>query len=441
MEQKALLSKDTAENVYHCIRCGLCAAHCPVYREIPLEHASPRGKVQLTKKMLENDLSLSEEVKRAFFSTCLLCGSCVANCPSGVDQLSLFSGVRWRAVQKYGADWRKKALFKLLASRWMMSASATIGEWARRNFGGQWIESKIHMGALSVDRVSPFNEKPFTEMAPELVEPKKGNAKAKVLYFHGCATKYVYGDVGMAVVDVLRRMGVEVIIPKDQGCCGLPIFFSGERKASVGVIRETLRLFARDDVDAVIVDCATCGSSLKNEYHHILKDMKGLGEDVTDEEIKAAELLSSKVQDISLFIDSHKEWLPEIKPNGEKIRVTYHDPCHLAKAQKVATQPRNILKSIPNVEYVEMNGAIDCCGGGGSFQIDYPEISARITKRKTDNIEATKAQFCATGCPGCALTISNHLDPSIKVIHTVQILQQALERSENSPSQVSSKSL
>ncbi len=429
MEQKALLGIDTAENVYHCIKCGLCAAHCPVYREVRMEHASPRGKVQITKKILENDLSLTEEVKKTFLSTCLLCGSCVANCPSGVNQISLFSGVRWRALQKYGADWRKRAMFSVLSSRWMMSASAGLGEWARRNFGGPWIESKMKAGALSVERIPVLNEKPFNEMVPDVVEPRQGKVRAKVLYFHGCATKYLYGNVGLAVVDVLTRMGVEVIIPRDQGCCGLPVFFSGERKASIEVIRETLRLFARDDVDAVILDCATCGSSLKNEYYHILKDLKDLGEDVTDAEIRAALLLSSKVQDVSLFIESHRDWLPAMKPAGEKIKVTYHDPCHLAKGQKVVAQPRNLLKSIPGVEFVEMTGAIDCCGGGGSFQIDYPEISAKITKRKTDNIEATKAQFCATGCPGCSLTISNHLDPSIKVIHPVQILQKALQES------------
>lgn len=427
MEQKALLGDEAAENVYHCIKCGLCAAHCPVYREVRMEHASPRGKVQITKKMLENDLSLTEEVKKTFLSTCLLCGSCVANCPSGVNQISLFSGVRWRGLQKYGADWRKRALFRVLSSRWMMSASAALGEWARRNFGGPWIESKIKVGALSMERIPALNEKPFNEMVPEVVEPVKGKVRARVLYFHGCATKYLYGDVGLAVVDVLSKMGVEVTIPKEQGCCGLPVFFSGERKASVEIIRETLKLFARDDVDAVIVDCATCGSSLKNEYYHILKDLKDLGENVTDAEIRAAQLLSSKVQDVSFFIESHRDWLPSMKTEGEKIRVTYHDPCHLAKGQKVTAQPRNLLKSIPNVEFVEMDGAIDCCGGGGSFQIDYPEISAKITKRKTDNIEATKAQFCATGCPGCSLTISNHLDPSIRVTHTVQILQKALQ--------------
>ncbi len=432
MEQKPFFGKEAAENIYHCIRCGLCLPHCPVYREMREESAGPRGKVQISKRLYEGDLTLSEEIKDNYFSTCLLCGSCVANCPSGVNLLSLLQGVRWRGVQKFGTSWKNRLEFKMLSTHWMMSASVIMAEWARRYFGGEWIESKIHLGALSVDRIPPFSEKTFTEMVPEVAEPPKGNVKAKVLYFHGCATKYLNVGVGMAVVEVLTKMGVEVIIPKEQGCCGLPVFFSGERKTALSMIRNNLPLFARDDVDAVIIDCATCGSSLKNEYIHILKDLRELGEDVTADEIRAAELLSSKIQDVSLFIDSHRDWLPEIKPGGEKIRVTYHDPCHLAKAQGVRSQPRNILKSIPNVEYIEMNGADDCCGGGGSFQIDYPEISAKITKRKTDNIEATNAQFCATGCPGCMLTISNHVDPAIKVIHTVQILQQALKRSENS---------
>jgi glycolate oxidase iron-sulfur subunit len=161
---------------------------------------------------------------------------------------------------------------------------------------------------------------------------------------------------------------------------------------------------------------------------HLLKDLRELGEKVTDEEIKAAELLASKTQDVTVFIDAHKDWLPKMSGNGEKIRVTYHDPCHLVKGQKVSAQPRNILKSIPGVEYVEMPGANDCCGGGGSFQVEHAEISAKITKRKIDNAEATGAQVVATCCPGCNVTISNHLDPAkgMKTMHPVQLLQKAL---------------
>ena len=288
MEDKKLLSDNTGENIYHCVKCGLCLAHCPVYKEELLEVASPRGKVQLSRALSEGKLELSEQVKEAFFSTCLLCGSCVANCPSGVQGEHLFSGVRWRAKQKYGIDWKKKLMFQVMASKWLMSKSAALGGWARRNFGGPWIESKLKAGALSVDRIPPFNEKAFSDTVPEVVAPKTGKAKAKVLYFHGCATNYVFGSIGNAVVDVLSRMGVEVLIPKEQGCCGLPIFLSGDRETSVEIIREALKIFARKDVDAVLVDCGTCGAALKNEYVHLLKDLRELGEKVTDEEIKAA---------------------------------------------------------------------------------------------------------------------------------------------------------
>jgi glycolate oxidase iron-sulfur subunit len=427
MEKQELFGENTRENIYHCIKCGLCIAHCPVYKELLVEEATPRGKVQLSRYLSEGSLDMSEEVKEAFFSTCLLCGSCVANCPSGVHGDHLFSGVRWRAVQRYGIDWKKKMMFQLLASKWKMSTSAWFGKWARKMFGAPWIESKLNAGALNVERIPAFNEKPFSETVPEVVKPE-GEARGRVLYFHGCATNYLYGDIGQAVVDVLKKMGVEVIIPKDQSCCGLPIFMSGDRETSLRCIRDTLKLFARTDVDAVVVDCATCGAALKNEYAHLLKDLRELGEQVTDGEIKAAELLSAKMQDVTVFIDEHKEWLPKLDGSGKKIRVTYHDPCHLVKGQKISAQPRNLLKAIPGVEYVELPGASDCCGGGGSFQVEHAEISRKITKRKVDSIRETGAQVLTTCCPGCNLTISNHLDPAIRVLHPVQLLQQALKR-------------
>jgi glycolate oxidase iron-sulfur subunit len=427
METKEVFGENTRENIYHCIKCGLCIAHCPVYKEILLEEATPRGKVQLSRHLSEGNLELSEDVKEAFFSTCLLCGSCVANCPSGVHGDHLFSGVRWRAAQRYGIDWKKKMMFQLLASRWKMSTSAWFGKWARKMFGGPWIEAKLNAGALNVERMPPFNDRPFSESVAEVIKPEgKAKAKAKVLYFHGCATNYIYGDIGHAVVDVLKRMGVEVIIPKDQSCCGLPIFMSGERETSLRCIRDTLKLFAREDVDAVVVDCATCGAALKNEYTHLLRDLRQLGEAVTDEEIRAAELLADKLKDVTVFIDAHRDWLPPMKTGGQKVRVTYHDPCHLVKGQKISAQPRNILKAIPGVEYVELPGASDCCGGGGSFQVEHADTSRKITKRKVDNVQETRAQVLATCCPGCSLTISNHLDPAIKVLHPVQLLQQAL---------------
>ncbi len=431
MADGSLFSDNTKENIYHCIKCGLCIAHCPVYKEALIEEATPRGKVQISRHLSEGSLHLSEEVKNVFFSTCLLCGSCVANCPSGVHGDHLFSGVRWRAAQHYGIDWKKKVMFQLLAHKWMMSPSAWFGKWARKMFGGPRIESKLHAGALDVARIPAFNEKPFSRMVPEVAKPE-GAVRARVLYFHGCATNYLYGDIGLALVDVLKRMGVEVIIPREQTCCGLPIFMSGDRETSLTCIRSTLDIFARSDVDAVVVDCATCGAALKNEYAHLLSDLRQLGEDVKDEEIKAAELLSGKLKDVTVFIEEHRDWLPAMKPamkkDGPGVRVTYHDPCHLIKGQKIGAEPRNILKSLPGMEYVELPGAGDCCGGGGAFQVEHAEISRKITKRKVDNIHDTRATILATCCPGCNLTISNHLDPrgGVKIMHPVQLLQRAI---------------
>jgi glycolate oxidase iron-sulfur subunit len=285
------------------------------------------------------------------------------------------------------------------------------------------------MGTIPLDRVPAFNTIPFTKEAPEVVSPD-GEARAKVLYFHGCATNYLYGDIGGAVLKVLPRMGVEVRTPRPQGCCGIPIFLSGAREASLDCIREVVEGFAQDDVDAVLVDCATCGAALRKEYPHILRELRDLEEDVSEPLLQAAELLASKTRDVMEFIGEHPDWLPEASDEGQKIRVTYHDPCHLLKGQGVGVLPREVLRRLPNVEFVEMENANACCGGGGSFQVEHPETSAAITARKVESIHATGAQVVATGCPGCRLTISAHLekDRHIQVLHPIQLVQMALDK-------------
>jgi glycolate oxidase iron-sulfur subunit len=425
MESKALLSDRTKENIYHCNKCGLCLADCPVYKEVLVESASPRGKVQLSRHILEGDLKLSPRMKE-ILSKCLLCGSCVAACPSGVHGDQLFSGLRWRATQQYGVDWRKRLLFQILSHKWITSTSARLGRWARAIFG-PLVEGHIQMGNLPADRIPKFNAIPFSKEAPEVVTPQ-GEIKARVLYFHGCATNYLYGEIGRAVLDVLPRMGVEVHVPRDQGCCGVPIFLSGARETSLESIRHVLEDFAREDVDAVLVDCATCGVALRKEYSHILRELKDLGEDVDERLVESAELLSSKTRDVMEFIGQHPDWLPEVSETDGRVRVTYHDPCHLLKGQGVGQLPRQVLQRLPNVDFVEMEGANACCGGGGAFQVEHPEISAAITSRKVKNIYATGAQVVATGCPGCRLTIAAHLDNDrqIQVLHPIQLIQMAL---------------
>ena len=425
MGNKVLLSEATQEHIFHCNKCGLCLAACPVYKELLLESASPRGKVQLTKHVLEGDLDLSPRM-REILSHCLLCGSCVPACPSGVHGDRLFSGMRWRATQRYGIEWKKRVLFQILSRKWMTSGSAWLGRWARGLFG-RWVEGGRKVGNLPLERVPSFNPKPFSHEVPEIVRPQ-GEVRARVLYFHGCATEYLYGEVGAAVVSVLPRMGVEVRVPKDQGCCGVPIFLSGAREASLDCIRAVLKAFAGEDVDAVIVDCATCGMALRREYAPMLQELRELGEDVDEDLVNAARLLATKTKDLMEYLGEHREWLPEMGPGAERVKVTYHDPCHLLKGQGVGSFPRSVLQRIPDVQFVEMEGADGCCGGGGSFQVEHPEVSAAITGRNVESIQRTGAQVVATGCPGCRLTIAAHLDPDkqIQVLHPIQLIERAL---------------
>lgn len=425
-EQRPLLSQETLEHIHHCNKCGLCMAACPVYKELLVESASPRGKVQLSRHVMEGDLEITPKVKE-ILSKCLLCGSCVAACPSGVQGDRLFSGLRWRATQRYGVDWKKRVLFQVLARPWMTSASARMGRWARA-LVPKWAEANMRAGNLPLDRIPPLNERPFAAEAPEMTKAQ-GELRARVMYFHGCATNYLFADVGRAVLSVLSRMGVEVITPKGQGCCGVPIFLSGAREAAVECIAQVIKVFGREDVDAVVVDCATCGAALVKEYPHMLRELAQLGENVGEDIMEGSRILAQKAKDVTAFVGDHMSWLPDLLEGGPKLKVTYHDPCHLLKGQGVAILPRKVLASLPNLEFVEMEEPDACCGGGGSFQVEHPDVSAAITARKINSIDGTGAQAVATGCPGCRITIGAHLDPrkQMKVLHPVQLVRWALE--------------
>jgi glycolate oxidase iron-sulfur subunit len=270
------------------------------------------------------------------------------------------------------------------------------------------------VGTIPYSKLPRLNRKALRDQYPEIITVP--DPKARVLYFTGCATNYLFEDVGRAVIDVLQRLGVEVIIPRGQVCCGLPIFLAGARKMALKNIRQNLELFHRNDVDAVIVDCATCGAALKREYTHILEEM--------GESPEAAKALGRKVMDISQYL-ARFDLGKLLRPIAG--RVTYHDPCHLLRSQGVKEEPRNLLRRIPGVQFVEMAGADVCCGGGGTFQWEHPEVASGISSKKVQSIKETGASIVASGCPGCRLQIYGNLgEDSIEIIHPVELVARAL---------------
>lgn len=408
-----MIAEQLREEVHKCIRCGLCMNACPVYKQLYFEGAAPRGKVQLIKKVLEGELEPSEHFHNLLF-TCLLCENCSVNCPSGLKVDRLMKAMRAELEKKFGLPWQKRMVFHLLRSSRLLPFAMFWG----RVFGPtllSFFAKGGKVGTIPYAKIPRINPVPLIRQYPETILPD-GPKSGRVLYFTGCATNYLFENVGKSVIAVLKRLGVEVIIPKRQMCCGLPMFLSGARQMALDNMRRNVEILNAVDVDAVVVDCATCGAALKKEYVHILEEM--------GENTEPAVALSAKVMDISQYL---------LRFDLEKFlgpvqgRVTYHDPCHLLRSQAVKEEPRRLLKLIPGLEFVEMAGADTCCGGGGAFQWEHPDVASGITKKKTEAIEETCANLVASGCPGCRLQISGNLETElIQVAHPVELLAKSM---------------
>ncbi len=412
-----MISEQLREEVHKCIKCGLCMNACPVYKQLYFEGASPRGKVQLIKKVLEDKLEPSEHFHNLLF-TCLLCESCSVNCPSGLQIDRLMKAMRYELENKFGLSWQKRMIFHLLSSSRLLPFAMYWG----RIFGPTLLAmfaKSGKLGTIPYARIPRLNAVPLLKQFPETIYPA-GPKVGRVLYFVGCATNYLFEGVGQSVIEVLKRLRVEVVIPRSQMCCGLPIFLSGAREMALANIGHNLEILGSENVDAIITDCATCGTALKKEYIHILEEM---GHDA-----EPARAVGKKVLDIAQFLSRFdlRKYLGPLQG-----RVTYHDPCHLVHSQAIKEEPRHLLRLIPDLEFVEMRGANDCCGGGGTFQWEHPDVAAGITGKKMNAIAATQASMVASGCPGCRLQIRGNLETqSVQVVHPVELLARSMREKE-----------
>ncbi|MCA1959635.1 MAG: (Fe-S)-binding protein [Desulfomonile sp.] len=406
------------EDLYSCLKCAMCQPVCPTYRVMRMERYAPRGRVQMVKKYLEGDLSITKSLQEALMS-CILCEACAQACPSGVRLDRVFENMRMELHETLGPKFAKKALFAALQDPLLMRLGAGIAR-----VGSRMIVAPLNiewkLGNIPLNRLPVFNRSSFRSRVGEIV-PAKGARVGRVLYFTGCATDLINEDVGRAVVKVLTSLGLEVLVPRDQVCCSVPIFLSGARREALPNVQKNLDILDRTDVDAIVVDCATCGGGLKKAVPHLMEDL-GL-------DTEKAHRVASKIKDVSEVVVEYLEELPiERKTKESPLTVTYHDPCHMVRSMKVSTPPRQLLAAMDDVRFVEMAGADQCCGGAGSFQFEHVEISAGVTSRKTANIRATGAQTVATGCPGCRLTLTGNLlktgDPT--VVHTLQLLAERL---------------
>ena len=393
-----------------CVHCGFCLAACPTYRELGQEMDTPRGRIVLMKEVLEGKLALTDA--QPHVDRCLGCLACEPACPSGVpyrDLISPFRALMQRAMPR------------------------SVGERLRRWIAAQTIPfpARFRLAALArtdwkmLRPLMPVALRPMLDLIPEeippaqhwpAVTPARGERRARVALLAGCAQRVLDPDINTATIEVLVRNGVEVIVPAGQGCCGGLAWHTGDWRAARAFARRNLDAFPAD-VDAILTNAAGCGSAM-HEYHLVLRG-------TPDEERAAA--FGKRVLDVSVFL--HRlGWREQPAGVRRPLKIAYHDACHLANAQGVRGEPRDLLRSIPGVELCELADAQICCGSAGTYNLDQPEIAASLGEKKARAVIGTGAEVVASGNIGCLTQLRVHLaklGSPIRVRHTMQVLRDA----------------
>ena len=413
------------DNLELCTKCGYCTFWCPLYQEQQLESSVARGKYDMLRQLLAGKQEYTPEFADNL-NRCMLCMTCTEHCPEKTQTPPVIVAARADKVKAKGIRFPYNIVYRwLIPHRTLFGNVVRLASWFQGIFmpktEGTIRHLSLFLSALGAGRHIPQVAPKFLrQIVPVVNKPPAGvETKMRVGYFTGCMTEFVFPALGKHIVDFLTRNGVEVVVPKEQGCCGAPVYLgAGDFDTGRKLADTNVKAFA--DFDYVVTDCASCTSALK-DYVKLLADTPGRKE--------AYAKFADKVRDISEFLvdvlklpASAYQAAPEVK--GKK--VTWHDPCHLNRHLGITEQPRQILKSIPDIKFVEMTRPDWCCGMAGAFSIYYYDLSKKIAAKKMETIKESGADIVATGCPGCEIqlidnTIRNKIP--VKVMHIMELLK------------------
>ena len=413
-----------------CIHCGLCLNECPTYRLLRVEMDSPRGRIQLIKAVDESRMSLTEESFAKHIFLCLDCRGCETACPSGVQYGPLVEAARAQLTVAGNVPTGIKVANFVLRHVFRNPGRLRFVARLLRLYQRSGMQRLVRISGVL--KLLPGDLAKAEAMAPEIsdrfVDPgsiafvsTQGDVRHRVAFLSGCIMSVAFSDVHEASLRVLARSGCEVVLPEGQVCCGALSYHNGDRDTARDLARANVEAFEAHEVDAIVVNSAGCGSTMK-EWGDILAD--------DPEFADRAKAVAAKVQDFS-------EWLARIGIGTDlgaiDERVTYQDACHLRHAQKIADQPRDLIGSIPGVELVEMRNSVLCCGNAGIYSALNTEISMGILDEKLDNIAHTEATTIVTTNPGCQLHIGSGLKArggNARIVHIAQLLDEAIAKAE-----------
>ena len=419
------------EKILDCVHCGLCLPTCPTYVALGTEMDSPRGRIYLIRQVDEGKIGFTGAFVDHMYK-CLVCRACETACPSGVQ----FGSIMERARGQIERHWRRPWSSRL--ARWagyrvvlrhpavLRAVVTLIGLYQRSGF--QWLMRKSRLLRL-LGRETAVRESLLPEVPPAsqrrplpVLTPAKGGRRGQVALLAGCIMQEVFQATNRATIRVLAENGWDVVVPRDQGCCGALHVHEGELEEGKRLARRDVAAFEATGADYVVVNAAGCGSVMK-EWGELLEH--------DPEWAERAKALSAKVRDVSEVLAAHGPLRGRL--GRLDLTVAYHDACHLAHGQKVRQDPRAILKAVPGLTLKEIRESDWCCGSAGVYNVVHADLAMRILDRKMSRIGEVKADVLATGNPGCIIQIRMGLERAglvMTVVHPVDLLARAYEAGE-----------
>jgi glycolate oxidase iron-sulfur subunit len=408
-----------------CVHCGFCLPTCPTYLLWGEEMDSPRGRIYLMKLGSEGAVELNPTYV-GHFDHCLGCMACVTSCPSGVQYDKLIEATRSQIERNYqrslpdGLFRRMMFLLFPFPNRLKLLAGPL---WLYRRSGLRALAHRVGVLKRLPERLQAlesllpdFTLGSVNRSLPAII-PAQGQQRKRVGLLLGCVQRVFFGDVNAATARVLAAEGCEVVIPQTQGCCGALMVHAGQEHDALAMARQTIVAFEAANVETIVINAAGCGSTLK-EYGHLLRD--------DPEYAERAARFSAKCKDIA-------EVLVELPPRAERkpihVKIAYHDACHLQHAQRIRNEPRQVLRTIPGLEIIEIAESAICCGSAGIYNLVEPGPAQELGDRKVNHLLATGAAAVVSSNPGCLLQILSGLERAGKpmpALHMVELIDASI---------------
>ncbi|HEX4030763.1 MAG TPA: heterodisulfide reductase-related iron-sulfur binding cluster [Terracidiphilus sp.] len=413
------------QHIDDCVHCGFCLPACPTYVLWGDEMDSPRGRIYMIKKAAQGEAPLDARF-RTHMDNCLGCMACMTACPSGVEYNKLIEPTRAQIERNIPRSAGESLFRKLLFATFPHPARLRLLAIPLRIYQKSGLRALTH--AIGIPKLLPKRLAAMESLLPEVpssvfsrlpatIAPRTAKRR-RVGMLSGCVQQVFFPHVNAATARVLAAEGCEVIIPRQQPCCGALMVHSGVEHAAIALAKQMIELFDAAQVDTVVINSAGCGSTMK-EYGYLLRDDPAWA--------ARAAAFSARCRDIS-------EILMELEPRAErhplKLRIAYHDACHLQHAQGVREQPRTLLAGIPDLEVAEIPESSLCCGSAGVYNLLEPDTANQLGDRKVDNLLTTNAQAVLSANPGCLLQLMNGLRrrgmKAMPAFHMVELLDASI---------------